>query len=79
MKAGSVGGGIALILIGAIIAFALEFDIGGVNIALIGYLMIAAGAVLAVVGLVTTLTKRKTHSEVHRDPKTGSEVAETEF
>lgn len=38
-----IGSSIALIAIGAIFAFALEFDIAGVDIRVIGYILMAAG------------------------------------
>lgn len=38
-----IGSSIALIAIGAIFAFALEFDIAGLDIRVIGYILMAAG------------------------------------
>lgn len=38
-----IGSSVALIAIGAIFAFALDFDVGFVNITVIGYILMAAG------------------------------------
>ncbi len=38
-----IGSSIALIAVGAIFAFALDFDIAGLNITVIGYILMAAG------------------------------------
>lgn len=38
-----IGSSIALIAIGAIFAFALEFDVAGIEIRVIGYILMAAG------------------------------------
>jgi protein-S-isoprenylcysteine O-methyltransferase Ste14 len=39
-----IGSSIALIAIGAIFAFALDFDVAGINITVIGYILMVAGA-----------------------------------
>lgn len=39
----AIGSSIALIAIGAILAFALDFRVGGVNITVVGYILMAAG------------------------------------
>lgn len=38
-----IGSSIALIAVGAILAFALNFDVAGVNITVIGYILMGAG------------------------------------
>ena len=38
-----IGSSIALIAVGAIFAFALDFDVGFVNITVIGYILMGAG------------------------------------
>ena len=38
-----IGPSIALVPIGAILAFALDFDIAGLDITVIGYILMAAG------------------------------------
>ncbi len=73
----SIGTGVVLFVIGAILVFALNFDIGGVvNIDVIGYILMAAGAVVFVIGLVALFRRRSAVStaEVSADPATGSKV-----
>ena len=41
-----LGTGIALIVIGAILAFAVNVDVPAVDLTLIGYILMAAGAVV---------------------------------
>lgn len=47
----TIGGGIALIVIGAILAYAVADPIAGINFEMIGYILMAAGVVGAVVGV----------------------------
>ena len=42
-----IGSSIALIVIGAIVAFAVDFQVAGVDLRLIGYILMAAGVVPA--------------------------------
>ena len=46
-----IGASILLIAVGAVLAFAIDFDISGVDISVIGWILMAAGAL----GLVATL------------------------
>ncbi|GAA0966456.1 DUF6458 family protein [Frigoribacterium faeni] len=72
----SIGGGIALIVIGAILAFALEFQVAGIDIRLIGYILIAAGVVVTLLGIVF-LTRRRQVTSTSRtavDPTSGEQV-----
>lgn len=77
-KAGSIGGGIVLLLIGAIITFALQMEWGAVDKNLIGYLLMGAGALVFLIGLISSFIPRKTRTEIRKDPQTGSEVRETD-
>ncbi len=54
----SIGGGIFLLVVGAILAFALDFQVAGLNIHLIGYILMAAGAVGLIIG-IALLTRRR--------------------
>ncbi len=38
-----IGSSIALIAVGAILAFALDFSVAGLNITIVGYILMAAG------------------------------------
>lgn len=49
----TIGGGIALIIIGAILAFAVDFQIAGLEINTIGFILMIGGLIGLVFGLVT--------------------------
>ncbi|ROS49021.1 DUF6458 family protein [Frigoribacterium sp. PhB24] len=72
----SIGGGIALIVIGAVLAFALDFQVAGINIQLIGYILIAAGVVVTIIGIAFASRRRSTVSTTRSavDPATGERV-----
>jgi protein-S-isoprenylcysteine O-methyltransferase Ste14 len=57
---GYIGGGVLLVVVGAILAFALEIDIPGIDDDMIGWIMMVAGLVLFVVGLVLSARSRRT-------------------
>lgn len=61
----SIGTGIVLVVIGAILTFALDFQVEGVNIDLIGYILMAAGAATFIIGLVLMMRKRTSVTTVH--------------
>ena len=56
----SIGTGIVLFVIGAILAFAVNIDVEWANLQLIGYILMAAGAVVFVIGLVLMMRRRRT-------------------
>ncbi|MBY0689183.1 DUF6458 family protein [Microbacterium marinilacus] len=58
----SIGTGVVLFVIGAVLAFGLEVDIPGVDDDFIGYLLMGTGAVVFVIGLVL-LTRRRSAVE----------------
>jgi hypothetical protein len=60
----SIGSGIALVVIGAILSFALRIQTGWVNLQLIGYILMAAGVVVFIIGLVYMLRKRQSTTTV---------------
>jgi hypothetical protein len=60
----SIGSGIALVVIGAILSFALRIQTGWVNLQLIGYILMAAGVVVFVIGLVYMLRRRQSTTTV---------------
>jgi hypothetical protein len=51
----AVAGSIALIILGAVVAFAVDADIAGLDIRIVGYIIMIVG----VVGLVFGLTVRR--------------------
>lgn len=48
----TIGGSIALIVLGAILAFAVEFSLAGLNINMIGFILMLGGLIGLVLGLV---------------------------
>jgi membrane-bound ClpP family serine protease len=72
-----IGTGIALFVIGAILAFAVNVDLGGViNLALIGYILMGAGVVVFLISLVLMLRRRSSVSTTRSavDPASGEQV-----
>ena len=74
----SIGTGIVLFIIGAILTFAVNVDLGWVDLDLIGYLLMGAGLVVFVIGLVFMFRRRQSVTTVSNnvDPATGSSVQE---
>jgi hypothetical protein len=72
----SIGAGIALFAIGAILAFAVNVDVGWVNLDMIGYILMGAGAVIFLIGIVL-MTRRRQSDTVTRsavDPGANEQV-----
>ncbi|MDD7929621.1 DUF6458 family protein [Microbacterium thalli] len=72
----SIGSGIALFVIGAILAFAVNVEVEWVDLDLIGYILMGAGAVIFVLGLVLLARRRQTEtvSRTAVDPASGQRV-----
>jgi hypothetical protein len=65
-----IGGGIALIVIGAILSFAVKDAVDGVNLELIGYICMGAGLLALIIAIAMNAQRSNTtHREVveHRD------------
>lgn len=74
-----IGSGIALFVIGAILTFAVEVDLGGViNLDLIGYILMGAGVVVFLISLVMVMRKRSSVSTVRRVDGGGERVTQRE-
>lgn len=75
----SIGAGIALFVIGAILVYAVNADVPYVDLDLIGYILMGAGAVIFVLGLIFLFRRRST-AQITRtvDPVAGERVTETE-
>lgn len=54
----SIGAGIVLIAIGAILAFAVDVTVSGLDLRVVGWILIAAGAVGLIIGLVMMSNRR---------------------
>lgn len=69
-----VGTGIFLLAVGAILAFAVADRIGGIDLTMIGYILMGAGALGVIIALVMNNQRTRTqHTEVvdrheHRHP-----------
>ncbi len=64
----TTGAGIVLLVIGAILSFAVKDSVPNVNLALIGYICMGAGALAVILGLVTNAqASRRTNIVEHRD------------
>ena len=54
----TIGTGIVLLVIGAILVFAVNVDVEYVNLDLIGYILMIAGGVVVLLGLIFLMTRR---------------------
>ena len=59
-----IGTGIALFVIGAILVFALNIDLGWIDLDMVGYLLMGAGFVVFVIGLIFMMRKRQSVTTV---------------
>jgi hypothetical protein len=73
-----IGTGIVLFVLGAIIAFALNIDVGWADLDLIGYILMGAGFVVFVISLILVLRKRSTVETVRHVDGTGERLTEHE-
>ena len=58
----SVGFGVLLFVIGAILRFALNVEVAWVNLALVGNILMGAGVVVFVLGLIFAFRKRQSRT-----------------
>ncbi|WP_417511847.1 DUF6458 family protein [Microbacterium sp.] len=72
----SIGTGIALFVIGAILAFAINIEVSWANLDLIGYILMGAGAVVFIIGLILVARRRQTNSVTRTsvDPGAGTQT-----
>lgn len=73
----SLGAGIGVFVIGAILAFAVNVEVEWVDLSLIGYILMIAGAIGIILGIVL-LARRGRSETVSRtvvDPATGERVS----
>jgi hypothetical protein len=76
----SIGLGIFLFVVGAILTFALNVDLGWLNLDLVGYLLMGAGVVITIIGLALLARRRSavTTERTVADPASGERVARRE-
>lgn len=72
----SIGAGIALFVIGAILAFAVQVDVPGLDLNLIGYILMGAGVVVFIIGLLLLLRRRQSDTVTRTavDPAAGEQI-----
>lgn len=72
----SIGTGIVLFVIGAILAFAINVEVEWANLDMIGYILMGAGAVVFVIGLILVARRRQSNSVTRTsvDPVSGSQT-----
>ncbi len=62
----SIGVGIFLFVVGAVLTFALNVELGWINLDLVGYLFMGAGIVVVIIGLVLLMRRRQLgHHRAH--------------
>ena len=72
----SIGFGIFMFALGAILAFAVNVSLDWIELSTIGYILMIAGAVTAIIGVVL-MSRRRSVSTSHTtvDPVSGDRVA----
>ncbi|MGP4027846.1 DUF6458 family protein [Actinomadura sp. 3N407] len=55
----TIGGSIALIIIGAILAYAVSYDFSGIDIRLVGVILMIGGLIGLVIGIVRIVSGRR--------------------
>jgi hypothetical protein len=72
----SLGTGIVLFVIGAILAFALNVQVSWIDLHLVGYILMIAGAVGIILGIVLMTRRRRTVATTRTavDPVNGERV-----
>ncbi|MET0734945.1 MAG: DUF6458 family protein [Microbacterium sp.] len=72
----SIGAGIALFVIGAILAFAVNVQLEWVNLDLIGYILMGAGFLIFLIGIVLMVRRRQSETVTRTavDPAAGERV-----
>ncbi|WP_166866100.1 MULTISPECIES: DUF6458 family protein [unclassified Salinibacterium] len=72
----SIGLGIFLFVVGAILTFALNLEAGWIDIDLVGYLLMGAGLVITIIGLAMLMRRRQsiTTERSTVDPQAGTRV-----
>jgi membrane-bound ClpP family serine protease len=76
----SIGLGIFLLVVGAILVWALDVTVTGVDLTLVGYILLAAGALVTILGLVLMTRRRNSVSTTRTiaDPANGEQVTRRE-
>ena len=60
----SIGSGIFLFVVGAVLAFAITIEVTWINLTMVGYLLMAAGVIIFLLGLILMYRKRQSVTTV---------------
>ena len=73
----SLGSGIVLFVIGAILAFAVNIQVSWIDLQLVGYILMGAGVLGIILGIVLITRRRQTTmtSRSAVDPVSGEQVS----
>lgn len=69
-----IGGGIALIVVGAILAFAVRDQFDAIDLTMIGYICMGAGLVTIILGLVMQSSGRRSTRTVVQESAPGQVI-----
>jgi hypothetical protein len=74
----SIGLGIFLFVVGAILTFALNFESEFINIDLVGYILMGAGLITVIIGIALLARRRQSVSTTRAavDPASGERVTQ---
>ena len=76
----SIGLGILLVAIGAVLTYALNVTVDWIDLDLVGYILMVAGAIVIILGLIFMMRRRRSISTTSStvDPAAGQRVTRTE-
>jgi nitrate reductase gamma subunit len=74
----SIGTGIVLFVIGAILVFAVNLEVEVVNLDMIGYILMGAGVIVFLIGLIFLFKRRQSESTVRTVDPAGERVTRSE-
>ncbi len=72
----SLGLGIFLFVVGAILAFAVDLTVPGIDLQMIGYILLGAGVIVIIIGVALLARGRSSVAETRSsiDPATGQRI-----
>lgn len=74
----SIGIGILLVAIGAILTFALNVTVDWIDLDLVGYILMIAGVIVVILGLIFMMRRRSISTTSTADPVVGQRVTRVE-
>ena len=76
----SLGLGIFLLVVGAILTFAVHATVAGISLLLVGEILMAAGVLVVILGIVLLFRKRRSTdtTRISNDPVNGSQTTQRE-